>query len=116
MVLDGWWQDGSHFEQLAADPREVHEHDARVDPGDTVEGVACEAAVPADLGDLVLWGHGCKLRAVEVLEEGPDVVHGPEEQHVSIHIEQRVHLLQNDLVVQWQVITGTVTIPLLLLA
>lgn len=56
-----------------------------------------EAAVPADVGDLVFGGHGSQLRAVELLQEAPDVVHGPEEEDVRVHIEQRVHILQDDL-------------------
>ena len=87
----------TYFEQRAADPGEVHQHDSRVDPRDPVEGVACEAAVPAYLGHLVLGGHGGQLRAVELLEEGPDVVHGSEEKHVCVHVEQRVHLLEDHL-------------------
>ena len=85
----------TYFEHCAADPGEVHQHDPGVDPRDPIERVACKAAIPAYLGHLMLWGHGGQLGAVELLEEGPDVVHGSEEQHVCVHIEQRVHLLED---------------------
>lgn len=89
--------DDPYFEQSSSDPCEVHQHDSRVDPGDPIEGVACEAAVPANLGDLMLWGHSSKLGGVEGLEETPHIIHGPEEQHICIHVEQRVHVLQDHL-------------------
>lgn len=89
-----WWP---HFEQGAADPGEIHQHDAGVDPRYSVERVAGEAAVPADLGHFVLRRHGRQLGAVEGLEEAPDVVHRPQEEHIGVDVEQRVHVLQDDL-------------------
>ena len=87
----------TYFEQCAADPGEIHQHDTGVHPRDAVERVACEAAVPANLGDLVLWSHCCELAAVKGLQETPDVIHGPQEEDICVHIEQRVHVLQDDL-------------------
>lgn len=86
-----------YFEHCVTDSREIHQHDTGVDPCDPVERVTCKAAVPANLGDLVLWGHCCQLGAVEGLQETPDVIHGPQEQHISVHIQQGVHILQDDL-------------------
>lgn len=57
----------------------------------------CKAAVPANLGDLMLGGHGCQLGAVEGLEETPDIVHRAEEQDICVHIQKRVDVLQDDL-------------------
>ncbi len=76
-----------YFEHCAADPCEIHQHDTRVDPCDSIERVACKAAVPANLWDLVLWGHCRQLGAVEGLEETPDIIHGPQEQHVGVYVE-----------------------------
>lgn len=76
-----------YLEPRAADLRQIHQHDTRVDPRDPVERVAREAAVPANLGDLVLGSHCRKLGAVEGLKEAPDIVHGPQEQNVGVHIE-----------------------------
>lgn len=86
-----------YFKRCAPDPGEIHQHHAGIDPRDTVERVAREAAVPSDLRDLVLWRHCCQLGAVEGLEEAPDIIHGPQEQHVRVDVEQRVHVLQDDL-------------------
>lgn len=87
----------SYLKQRAANAREVHQHDSRVDPCNSVERVPCEATIPADFGDLVLRGHGCQLSAVEGLQEFPDVIHWPEKQHICVHIQQRVYVFQDDL-------------------
>ena len=87
----------SYFEGRAPDPREIHEHHAGIDPRDAVERVAREAAVPTDLRDFVFGRHCRQLGAVEGLEEAPDIIHGPQEEHVRVHVEQRVHVLQHDL-------------------
>lgn len=76
------------LKQCPADPRQVHQHYARVDPRCAVERVPGEAAVPADLGHLVLRGHRCQLGPVEGPQQQPDVVHGPQEQNISVHVEQ----------------------------
>lgn len=86
-----------YFEHRAADPGEIHQHDAGVDPRHPVKGVASEAAVPANLRHLVLRGHRCQLGAVEGLEEGPDVVHRPQEEHVGVDVKQQVYVFQDDL-------------------
>lgn len=77
----------------AADPCQVHQHHPGVEAGAAVVGVAGEAAVPADLGDLVLGGHGSHLAGVELPQEVPDVIHGPQEQHVRVHVKQGIHIL-----------------------
>lgn len=77
-----------NLEQCAANPCEIHQHDTRIDPRDAVERMTRKAAVPADLGDLVLRSHRCQLRAVEGLQHSPDIVHGSQEQHISVHVQQ----------------------------
>lgn len=83
----------SYFERAAPDPREIHQHHAGIDPRDAVERVAREAAIPSDLRDLVFRRHRRQLGAVEGPEEAPDIIHGPQEQHVRVDVEQRVHVL-----------------------
>lgn len=77
----------TYLKQRAADPCEIHQHDAGVDPCVSVERVPGKAAVPANLWHLVLWGHCSQLGAVEGLQEHPDVIHGPQEQHICVHIK-----------------------------
>lgn len=86
-----------HLEQSATDSGEVHEHHARVDARHAVERVSGEAAVPANFRDLVLGSHGGQLGAVEGLEEAPDVIHWPQEEHICVHIQQGIHILQDNL-------------------
>lgn len=78
----------SHLEVRAADAGQVHQHHAGVEAGAAVVGVPGEAAVPADLGHLVLGGHGSQLGGVELPQQVPDVIDGPQEQHVSVHVKQ----------------------------
>lgn len=92
----------AHLKQCPADPCQIHQHYARVDPRGAVERVPGEAAVPADLGHLVLRGHRCQLGPVEGPQQQPDVVHGPQEQNISVHVKQRVHILQDYLVAEVQ--------------
>lgn len=81
----------------APQSRHVHEHDPRVDPRPAVEGVPGETVVPGDAGLLVLRGHGGQLRGVKVGEEGPEAVHGLQEEDVGIHVQDGVHVLQDQL-------------------
>lgn len=90
----------AHLEHSATDPGEVHEHHARVDARDAVERVPGETAVPANFRDLMLGSHGGQLGAVEGLEEAPDVVHWTQEEHICVHIQQGIHILQDDLMAQ----------------
>lgn len=83
----------SHLELSAADPCQIHQHHPGVEAGGAVKRVTGEAAVPANLGDLVLRGHGSQLGGVELPQELPDVIDGPQEEHISVHVKQGIHVL-----------------------
>lgn len=83
----------SHLELSAADPCQIHQHHPGVEAGGAVKRVTGEAAVPANLGDLVLGGHGSQLGGVELPQELPDVIDGPQEEHISVHVKQGIHVL-----------------------
>ena len=77
-----------------AHPRQVHEHHTRVQPGEAVVRVPTEPIVPPDVGDLVLGGHGGKLRGVELLEVGPDLLQRAHEEDVRVDVENGIHIEQ----------------------
>ena len=57
-----------------------------------------EAVVPGDARLLVLRSHGRYVAGVEEAEEGPDLLHGLQEEDVGVDVQQRVHVLQNQLI------------------
>lgn len=47
-----------------------------------------KAAIPANLGDFMLWGHGSKLGGVKLPQKLPDIIHGPQKEDISVHVEK----------------------------
>lgn len=51
-----------------------------------------KAAVPANLGDFMLGGHGCKLRGIKLPQKLPDVINRSQKENIGVHVEKGVHV------------------------
>lgn len=87
----------SYLKEFLPDSGHVHQHDPGVDASKAVVRVPGEAVVPANPWLLVFGGHGGQVAGIEAGEEGPDLVHGMQEEDVRVHVQHRVHVRQDQL-------------------
>lgn len=92
-----WERKKTHLEMFFPEACQVHEHDPWVDSSFPVIGMTSKAVIPANARLLVLWRHSSQLARIKMRKKGPDLLDWLQEYDVCVHVEQRIHLLQDEL-------------------
>ena len=57
--------------------------------------MACKPVVPSCVGVFMFWGQGSYLGGVKTLEKFPNILNGPQEKNVCVHIKEGISLGQH---------------------